>query len=248
MNTHQHTDKPIVKITSEPQIIEADEPAFFVISVTENDKNVPLEVVHSKKMHLLMVDEELTWFDHIHPEEQADGAYYISKTFPSAGKYLLFIDYKPIGHTADVVMQSIEVDGKYIFQTPELNTKLVSVIDDYTVSLIKGKDFKTNSVQSLQFSIEKDGILLDEKDMQPYLGANAHIVMISKADKDFLHIHPMSDNRFPIYAETYIKKAGLYRMWVQFKIDGKLHTTDFTVLVSEGNEMEGSHNNHSVHH
>ena len=42
--------------------------------------------------------------------------------------------------------------------------------------------------------------------MQPYLGATAHIVMINKADKDFLHIHPKSDYRFPIYAETYIEK------------------------------------------
>jgi hypothetical protein len=69
MNTHQHTAKPIVRITSEPQIIAADEPAFFVISVTENYKNIPLEEVHTMKMHLLLVNEELTWFDHIHPEE-----------------------------------------------------------------------------------------------------------------------------------------------------------------------------------
>ena len=52
--------------------------------------------------------------------------------------------------------------------------------------------------------------------MQPYLGATAHIVMINKADKDFLHIHPMSQ-RFPIYAETYIEKAGLYRMGYSLK-------------------------------
>lgn len=74
--------------------------------------------------------------------------------------------------------------------------------------------------------------------MQPYLGATAHIVMINKADKDFLHIHPMSDKRFPIYAETYIEKAGLYRMWVQFKIDEKVHTADFTVVVSEGTKQK----------
>jgi hypothetical protein len=158
------------------------------------------------------------------------------------------MDYKPIGHTANIVMHPIEVEGKYLYKTPDLDTKLVSVIDGYTIILVNGKDLRTNTEQSLQFSIEKDSILLEGKDMQSYLGANAHIVMINKTDKDFLHIHPMSDNRFPIYAETYIKKAGLYRMWVQFKIDGKLHTTDFTVLVSESDEMEGSHNNHGAHH
>ena len=70
MNTHQHTNKPEVKIDSEPEIAEAGKPAFFLISVTENGKSIPLEVVHTMKMHLLLVNEELTWFDHIHPEEQ----------------------------------------------------------------------------------------------------------------------------------------------------------------------------------
>lgn len=248
MNTHQHTAKPIVRITSEPQIIAADEPAFFVISVTENYKNIPLEEVHTMKMHLLLVNEELTWFDHIHPEEQVDGTYYVSETFPSSGKYLLFMDYKPIDHPAAIAKHTIEITGKYLYKRSESDTKLASVIDGYTVILVNGKDLKTNTGQSLQFSIEKDSILLEEKDMQPYLGANAHIVMIGKADKDFLHIHPMSDNRFPIYAETYIEKAGLYRMWVQFKIDGKIHTTDYTVEVSENEEMGENHNGHGAHH
>lgn len=248
MNKHQHTEKPEVTITSESQMIEAGKSAFFVISVTENGENLPLEVVHTMKMHLLVVNEELTWFDHIHPEDQGDGTYRISETFPSAGKYLFFIDYKPIDHAAKVEMKSVEVKGQHITQAAELNTKLVCNIDGYTVTFLNGDDLKTKTGQVLQFSVEKDEILYEEKDMQPYLGANAHIVMISKADKDFLHIHPMSDNRFPIYAETYIEKAGLYRMWVQFKIDGKVHTADFTVLASEGQPASGGHNDHSNHH
>ena len=82
MNTHHHTNKPEVTINSEPQITEAGKLAFFLISVTENGKNVPLEVVHTMKMHLLLANEELTWFDHIHPEEQTDGTYFVSETFP----------------------------------------------------------------------------------------------------------------------------------------------------------------------
>ncbi|CAM3414415.1 hypothetical protein ELOC111193_03720 [Elizabethkingia occulta] len=248
MNTHQHTNKPEVKIDSEPEIAEAGKPAFFLISVTENGKSIPLEVVHTMKMHLLLVNEELTWFDHIHPEEQTDGTYLVSETFPSAGKYLLFIDYKPIGGEAAVDKHTIEVQGKQISSSQELQTKLVATVDGYLVTLANRNDLKTNRAQSLQFSVEKNGTRLLEKDMQPYLGATAHIVMINKADKDFLHIHPMSDQRFPIYAETYIEKAGLYRMWVQFKIDEKVHTADFTVVVSEGTKTETSLNNHGAHH
>ncbi|MGJ1266769.1 hypothetical protein ACR78F_12890 [Sphingobacterium spiritivorum] len=248
MNRHEHTDPPKVKVIFEPQIIEANKPAYFVISVTEDGKNVPLEVVHTMKMHLLVVNEELTWFDHIHPEKQADGTYYVSETFPSAGKYLFFIDYKPVGLPANVSMKLVGVQGRRLRQIPEQDIKLVSVVDGYTVTLLNGSDLRTNTGQSLQFSIEKDGKILNEKDIETYLGANAHIVMISQADKDFLHIHPMSDHRFPIYAETYILKSGLYRMWVQFKTDGKVHTADFTVLTSEGEMQGGGHNSHGAHH
>jgi hypothetical protein len=58
---------------------------------------------------------------------------------------------------------------------------LVSTVDGFTVTLLNGEDFKTNRNQGLQFSVEKDGKKLEEKDMQIYLGATAHIVMISKS-------------------------------------------------------------------
>ncbi|WP_236582271.1 hypothetical protein [Sphingobacterium spiritivorum] len=248
MNTHPHKDPAKVKIAFEPQIIEADKPAFFVLSITEDGINVPLEVVHTMKMHLLVVNEELTWFDHIHPEKQADGTYYVAETFPSAGKYIFFIDYKPVGLPASVSMKLVGVQGRRLHQVVEQKPKLVTTVEGYTITLLNGEKFKTNTAMSLQFSIEKEGRMLTEKDMEPYLGANAHIVMISQIDKDFLHIHPMSDDRFPIYAKTDIKKSGLYRMWVQFKIEGKVHTADFTVLSSEGDEGVDSNNSHSAHH
>jgi hypothetical protein len=125
---------------------------------------------------------------------------------------------------------------------------LVSTVDGFTVTLLNGEDFKTNRNQGLQFSVEKDGKKLEEKDMQNYLGATAHIVMISKTDKDFLHIHPVSKENFPIYAETLIKKAGLYRMWVQFKINNVVHTADFTITVSEGEKSAEDHSHHAHKH
>lgn len=229
-----------------PQHIEAGRPANLCIVITEHGRNVPLEVVHEKKMHLIIVNEELSWFDHIHPLEQPDGTYQISETFPAAGSYLLFTDYKPTGGIQDRHMHRIEVSGVNATPPNDLETKLVSTVEGYTVSLLNGNNLRTGRQQGLQFYIMKDGYVLYKKDIQPYLGAAAHIVMISKADYDFLHIHPVSDNRFPVYAETNIEKAGLYRMWVQFKIDDVVYTADFTVNVSKGEQPEVNHG--KAHH
>lgn len=238
-------NKPEVKISTGSQYIEAGTPINLSISITEQDKNLTLDVVHEKKIHLLIVNEELSWFDHIHPEEQPDGEYHISETFPAAGKYLLFIDYKSSGGFQDVHMHRIEVQGIIPERTKMRQTKLVSTVNEYTVSLLNGAELTTKNVQYLQFSVVKNGRELEEKDMQLYLGATAHIVMISEADYKFLHIHPVFDRNFPIYAETIIKKDGIYRMWVQFKMEDKVHTADFTVNVLK---VEQPVENHSEAH
>ena len=56
------------------------------------------EVVHEKKVHLIIVREELDQFAHIHPDEMdSAGNIIASFTFPSGGKYRLYADYKPVG-------------------------------------------------------------------------------------------------------------------------------------------------------
>ena len=72
--------------------MEAGKPANLSFYITKNGENAPLDVVHEMKIHLLIVNEELTWFDHIHPGEQPDGTYVVTETFPGGGTYLLFTD------------------------------------------------------------------------------------------------------------------------------------------------------------
>lgn len=236
-----------VKLHTEPRAIEAGTPTKLTFVFQENDKNVPLDISHEMKVHLMVVDENLTWFRHIHPEEQADGSYTIAETFPNGGKYILFSDFKPQGGASVVDKKEITVNGS-ADNKANFSNKFVSETDGYTVTLENGSDLKTNRSQALEISVVKDGKKLVESDIEQYLGATAHIAMISKEDKDFLHIHPVSDKRFPIYAETHIKKAGIYRIWVEFQTNGRVHTADFTVNVAEGEKSANDNGHHDHHH
>lgn len=237
-----------VQLSTFPQTIEAGIPTELIFAIKNKNQNVTLEISHEMKIHLMAVSEDLTWFRHIHPEEQADGTYVITETFPNGGKYLLFTDFKPSGAAQFVNRQTIEVEGVHRSDDQKLSPPLISEAGGYTVTLENGNDFKTNRTQSLEISVEINSRKLKEEDLQPYLGASAHIVMISEKDKEFLHIHPVSNDRFPIYSETYIEKSGTYRMWVQFNIDGQVHTADFTVDVPEGEKAEKEEMQHGHQH
>lgn len=240
-----NTENVEVKIIATPQKIEAGKPTQLTVAITKDGKNAVLDVIHEKQIHMLIVNEELTWFNHIHPTKQADGKHTVTETFPYAGKYLVFTDFKASNALATVNKEEIVVAGNVTAKPDAIKNKWVSKVGGYTVILANGNNFKTNRPQHMGISIEKDGKFITEKDIQPYLGAAAHIVAIGKTDKDFLHIHPTSNKKYPIFGETRFEKAGVYRIWAQFQLGGKVHTADFTVNVSAGKAViESKPHNH----
>lgn len=237
-----------VMLSTSPKQIEAEKTVNLSFSIINNGKNVPLDLSHEKKVHMLVVNEDLTWFNHIHPTENSDGKFHVSEVFPYGGKYLVYTDFKPKGASQTVIKQELQVNGQAMAKNNSNTPKLVSVVDGYTVSLVNDGDFKTNTAQDLKLSIVKNGKTISGSNIQQYLGAVAHIVIIGKADKDFLHIHPSSGEKYPIHGETSFEKEGIYRMWVQFQIDGKVHTADFTLKVTKGKEaIESEPHDHSGH-
>lgn len=235
-----------VKFTTSPRKLKVGEKVHLSTSVLNNGKNAKLDIVHEKKIHMLIVDEELTWFDHVHPEEQADGSHNVEINVPHAGKYYSFADFKVQGAAGSVNKQVFEVEGNNQQIADTTQNKWISNVDGYTVTLINGSDFQTNRPQHIGIRIEKDGNSITSEDIEPYLGAIAHVVIIGKNDKVMLHVHPEANKHVPIHGETRFEKPGIYRMWVQFQLDGKVHTADFTVGVIEG--LDTAENSHHDDH
>ena len=64
--------------------------------------------------------------------------------------------------------------------------------------------------------------------IQDYLGAKGHLVALREGDLAFLHVHPDADRlRF---GATF-PGAGRYRLFLQFQVDGQVHTAAFTQAV-----------------
>ena len=253
-----HNDEAMVKgnftmqFTSSPQTIEAGKPATLAFTPKNKDNEsaaVPLDVEHEKKIHLIIVSEDLSWFDHIHPDFQADGSYTVTETFPNGGNYILYADYKPSGSTHQLEKINVTVNGKTASSKTYTTIQNNSTSAPFTVSL-KPDDGKFISNNAIHFDgvFTQNGKPFDVNQLQNYLGAKGHMVAINTETKEYVHLHPEVE-RTILHFHTTFEKAGNYRVWLQFMADGKLHTTDFFIKVEQGEaKSEDAHNHEDGEH
>ena len=199
------------------------------------NEQVPLDVEHTKKIHLIAVSEDLSWFDHIHPEIGADGAYTVKEKFPTPGKYTLFADYKPSGANHTVDNLNVTVAGTVPTAKAYGADKLMgNAGDGFSVSLVPdGGKLETNTAMHIKGEVLLNNKGVDVSTLEDYLGAKAHMVVVSLADKKYLHVHPsVEGGKFDLH--TTFDKPGIYRGWIQFQSKGKVYTSDFVMNVAEG--------------
>ena len=227
-----------MQFSTNPTTVKANEDVNLIMTPKkkDNDKEqVALDVEHTKKIHLIVVSDDLSWFNHIHPELNADGSYNVKEKFPAPGKYTLFADYKPSGgnHTVDVL--NVTVTGTVPAAKKYGADKLTGDGGDgFSVSLTpEGGKFLTNMPMHINGVMMQNGKQVDVNTLEDYLGAKAHMVVVGLADKKYLHVHPsVEGGKFDLH--TTFDKPGVYRGWIQYQSKGKVYTSDFVFNVAEG--------------
>jgi Heavy metal binding domain len=206
---------------------------------------VPLDLVHEKKMHLVLVADDLSWFDHIHPEYSASGNYEIKALaknetfvngrghnetrFENGGKFWAFADFKPTGGRNQVDKIELNIAGTPAKPVAYTSEKRTTTVDGYALSIIKTDNFTTGT-QHFSVKIEQGGKMIDPATFENYLGEKAHVILIETASKAYLHTHPSVENG-QLSVHTSFEQPGIYRGWLQFQTAGKVHTADFVLKV-----------------
>jgi hypothetical protein len=185
------------------------------------------DVEHEKRMHLIVARRDLTGFQHLHPEQDADGAWTTRVRLADAGSYRLFADFS-YQEKAYTLATDLRVDGEADLQPlPEPAATAVSD-GGYNVRLEAGHA-RPGEEADLRFTITRDGVPVET---EPYLGAGGHLVALRDGDLAFLHVHPADDSvRFAATFPT----EGRYRLFLQFKTPGpptRVQTVAFTQEVS----------------
>ena len=145
-------------------------------------------------------------------------------TLGRPGTYRVFADFST-HDTPRTLGADLTVDGPVRSRALPAPTGAVAV-DGMEVALTSGAG-KAGREADLDFEVTRGGKPVN---VEPYLGARGHLVALREGDLAFLHVHPDRD-RLRFMAE--FPSAGRYRLFLQFKTGGRVHTAAFTRAVSK---------------
>ncbi|MFF7640118.1 hypothetical protein [Streptomyces canus] len=209
---------------------------------------------HDKELHLIVASRDLNTYRHLHPTRAADGTWSIPVSLPRAGGYRVFADFTPEKKGAEnlTLGADLAVSGTYAPQNlPAPNT--TATTDGYEVKL--GGALRPGAARELKLTVSRGGRPVT--DLQPYLGAYGHLVALRSGDLAYLHVHP---NGEPGHGTTAAgpdisftataPSSGIYRLFLDFKHEGTVHTAAFTVSAGGGAAApldEAPHESSGVH-
>ncbi|NNH73340.1 hypothetical protein HLB23_26370 [Nocardia uniformis] len=188
--------------------------------------------LHDRELHLIVVRRELDGFWHVHPVRAEDGTWEVRLTLPEAGAYRAFTDIAPraLGKTI-TLGADFAVAGEYQ-PRPVPEAGRTAVVDGYEVTL--DGDLVDGAGQLLTLTVRKDGVAVT--DLEPYLAAFGHLVVLRAGDLAYVHVHPNGEPGDGVTApgpevafHTAVPGRGTYRLFLDFKHQGVVRTAGFTV-------------------
>ena len=178
------------------------------------------EPTHEKLAHLIIVRDGLDEFAHLHPKVDARGGMTQTHTFPTPGTYHVFLDYKAAGQSPATARTRLVVDGAAP-EAPKLVSDVPGTIQGDVIQARVSMRGAKSGAQIVTFEVEElDGSPIT--DLEPYLGAMGHLVVISADASQYVHAHPLEQRVASdgVEFEVHFSRPGLYKAWGQFQRDG----------------------------
>ncbi|MFG2445068.1 hypothetical protein ACGFQG_19550 [Nocardia fluminea] len=201
------------------------------------------DAIHDRELHLIVARRELTGFWHVHPQRAADGTWVIQLDLPEAGPYRVFTDVAPraLGRTI-TLGADLAIAGHYAPQ-PVPAVARATEVDGYEVSV--DGELRTDG-DLLTLTVRKNGEPVT--DLQPYLAAFGHLVILRAGDLAYVHVHPNGepgDGITPSGPEvtfhTAVPGPGTYRLFLDFKHNDVVRTAAVTLATTPRQAPEHQH-------
>ena len=216
-------------------------------------------MVHQQRYHLFVVSQDMQHFEHIHPVQGSDGTWSIDVVLPRPGYYKVLSDFVPGGGTAQFIARPLVTTGytgNLVAESARLvpDTNPTKVVGDLSATLSYAPaTFVAGLYGHLNYYLTDTGTGRPVTDLQTYLGAFGHTLILSEDMVDYVHSHPIDltagfdDESSPmlfmipmgvdpetlrggpeVTFDGLMPRPGRYRAFTQFRWRDEIHTFAFT--------------------
>lgn len=233
-----------------PRAVRAGEPFRLRLTVREPVSGAfvrDFATVHDKRFHLFVISQDLEHYAHVHPDQQPDGSWGIDVTLPRPGYYKLYCDFLPMGGTPQVIAGPL-VTAAF---RGDLSSSAAVLVPDRVLTKTAGNMRVELELPDSALAAGREEMfafhLTDARtgapvaDIEPYLAAWGHTLLISGDTLSVVHAHPVelvpdgdpaARGGPTITFKALFPKAGRYRLWTQMKRHSEVVTVMFTLDVS----------------
>ncbi len=198
-----------------------------------------LMVVHTERLHLLVTDPTLNDYQHIHPRPGSEPGEWLFSLQPQrVGVYRVFADFTPAATPRGLYASAdFTVPGEVARVSRNTNTTYQNA--GYNFDLTLPRYFRAGVPAELRFRITRWGTNPAPIQLEPIMGAWAHLVAFDEARSGFAHLHPketdlakpLSPTQPEMTFQITIPQPGRYVIWGQCVPDGRESYAAFWIEV-----------------
>ena len=222
-------------VTEDSTLPAAGGPFRFVIEGPSGRPETAFRLLHERRLHLVVVNRELTSFHHVHPDLAADGTWSVDLPALAAGSYRAVADFRVADGPRLALGTDVGVGGPYQPVLAGAPTA-VAEVDGYEVALATQRG--DGGAVTATLTVRRGGHPVF---LQPYLGARGHLVAMRSGDLAYAHVHPLEDDSVheqgQVAFEATLASAGRYALFLDFRHGDAVHTARF--LFDQG-RVDGS--------
>jgi hypothetical protein len=231
------------RLVAETTDLAVGEPAPFRFRIVDDTDDATrasgeavtdFEQTHERDLHLIVVRQDLTAFQHVHPAVGPDGTWTIDLSVLEPGAYRIYTEFRPAGASSSTVLSTAAFAPGASAPVPLGQDARVATVDGYELTLTG--DVIAGTTSQVSVVVRRDGEPVT--DLEPYLGAAGHLVALRSGDLAYAHVHPVGGFHPGPAVEfgVEIPTPGTYRLFLDFQHDGVVRTAAFTVVVDAAHQ------------
>lgn len=245
-----HRDEQAPKIKAEivkTPVLDKEKNTPVVLRLTYAEGGYPvmeddLKTTHTRKIHVLTIDPQLQDYAHGHPAAtiETPGEYAFLLKPHTDCTYRAWVDLTPANGPQQYAVT--DIPGKRDCGASPINKFVNTAVDNggYRFALSMDGPLAKGKMAMLKIAVaDKDGQPVEE--LEPIMGAYAHLVGFYDDYKTLAHLHPtgeepasQDDRGGPELTFHFMpERRGYMRLFAQFVINGQGIAAPFGVIIGE---------------